>query len=105
MSVLFVFVDVVLVVIVCNEVVSIVCCLFSVKLFVDCMVVLDMGLIDDIVVIVQLCGVFVSYMVWMNDFLVVCNIVLQVVNVDWNFVFDVDEWLESGGQYLCMFSG
>lgn len=47
----------VLVVIVCDEVVCIECCLMSVKLYVDCMIVLDIGLIDDIVVIVKVCGV------------------------------------------------
>lgn len=38
---------------------------------------------------------------WVDDFFVVCNVVLVVVNVDWNFVLDVDEWIEVGMDELC----
>ena len=97
--------DLALVVIARNEAASIARCLLSAKPFVDRMVVLDTGSIDDTVAIAQSCGALVSHMAWTNDFSAARNTALQAANADWNLILDADEWLESGGEHLRTLSG
>lgn len=75
-------------------------CLKSIRPFVDRMVVLDTGSIDDTPALAAACGAEVHHLAWPNDFSAARNHVLNLADADWNLVLDADEWIVSGGEQL-----
>jgi glycosyltransferase involved in cell wall biosynthesis len=89
-----------LVMIVRDEARCIARCLASARPWVDEIVVLDTGSIDDTPLIAAQAGARVHHAVWADDFSVARNAALALTGADWRLVLDADEWLASGAQVL-----
>jgi hypothetical protein len=85
-----------LVMIVRDEASRIARCLDSARPFVDDMVVLDTGSLDDTAAIARACGARVFPFTWCDDFAAARNAALDHSQADWNLVLDADEWIEAG---------
>ncbi len=82
-------------------------CLDSVKTFVDEMVVVDTGSIDETVAIAEAAGARVEHLPWPGDFAPARNFALDLVQGDWVLVLDADEQLLPGcksqlNKLMCM---
>lgn len=75
-------------------------CLESLQPFVDRIVLVDTGSIDDTAVLAQRCGAQVHRFPWPGDFSVARNHALDLADADWNLIVDADEWIMSGGETL-----
>ncbi|WP_230629457.1 glycosyltransferase family 2 protein [Sphingomonas sp. Leaf37] len=75
-------------------------CLDSVAPFVDRMVVVDTGSVDDTVAIALGAGAEVHHVPWSDDFSSARNEALRLAASDWHLVLDADEWIVSGGDSL-----
>ncbi|MEH0168678.1 glycosyltransferase [Roseateles microcysteis] len=72
----------------------------SVAPWVDRMLVLDTGSVDDTPALAAACGARVEHFTWVNDFSAARNRALALANADWHLVLDADEWLIDGGEAL-----
>jgi glycosyltransferase involved in cell wall biosynthesis len=72
----------------------------SVAPWVDAMLVLDTGSLDDTVAVAQRCGARVARFTWCDDFASTRNAELEAAAADWHLVLDADEWLQEGGPAL-----
>jgi tetratricopeptide (TPR) repeat protein len=75
-------------------------CLASVRRWVDEMVVLDTGSVDDTPAIAARCGARVTQFAWIDDFSAARNAALDLTDADWCLVLDADEWIAEGGEAL-----
>jgi glycosyltransferase involved in cell wall biosynthesis len=75
-------------------------CLASLRPWVDRMLVLDTGSIDDTAARAQASGAQVHRFDWVDDFSAARNHLLALSDADWNVVVDADEWLADGGPAL-----
>ena len=75
-------------------------CLHSVRPWVDEMIVLDTGSLDDTPAIAARCGARVMQFAWVDDFSAARNAALDLTEADWCLVLDADEWIEEGGESL-----
>lgn len=75
-------------------------CLENVGPWVDRMVVLDTGSLDDTAAIARACGAEVHHLAWPGSFSVARNHVLTLADADWHLVVDADEWILSGGPLI-----
>jgi glycosyltransferase involved in cell wall biosynthesis len=75
-------------------------CLDSVRPWVDHMLVLDTGSVDDTPSLASVCGAEVHQLAWPDDFSVARNHALDLADADWNLVIDADEWIDNGGSAL-----
>jgi glycosyltransferase involved in cell wall biosynthesis len=75
-------------------------CLQSARPWVDAMIVLDTGSVDDTVPRAQRAGARVERFAWVDDFAAARNAALQLSRADWQLVLDADEWVDSGGEAL-----
>ena len=72
----------------------------SLRPWVDRMLVLDTGSVDDTVAIAQAHGAQVRNFGWCDDFAAARNAALDAAAADWHVVLDADEWLIDGGPAL-----
>lgn len=72
----------------------------SLRPWVDEMIVLDTGSIDDTVAIACSEGAQVHHFDWVDDFAAARNAALTLSQADWNIVIDADEALSEGGEVL-----
>ena len=89
-----------LVVIARDEVPHITRLLHSVQPWVDHMLVLDTGSLDDTPALAAACGARVERFRWCDDFAAARNAALAIADADWHLVLDADEWLISGGEQI-----
>jgi len=75
-------------------------CLASVRPWVDEMIVLDTGSVDDTPAIAARCGAHVTHFTWIDDFAAARNAALALTDADWCLVLDADEWIAEGGEAL-----
>lgn len=75
-------------------------CLQSFAPFVDRLLVLDTGSLDDTVERARRCGAQVAHFDWVDDFAAARNAALDQAGPGWHLVADADEWLEAGGPHL-----
>jgi len=75
-------------------------CLMSVRPWVDEMVVLDTGSVDDTPAIAVRCGARVTHFTWIDDFSAARNAALALTDADWCLVLDADEWIADGAEAL-----
>ena len=75
-------------------------CLTSVRPWVDEMVVLDTGSVDDTPAIAARCGARVTHFSWIDDFSAARNAALDLTDADWCLVLDADEWIADGAEAL-----
>lgn len=75
-------------------------CLTSVAPFVDRILVVDTGSVDDSVAIATACGAEVHRLDWPEDFAAARNHALGLADADWHLVIDADEWIVAGGEGL-----
>ena len=68
--------------------------------WVDRMLVLDTGSLDDTVAVANDCGAEVRHFVWCDDFSAARNAALDAAAADWHLVLDADEWIAAGGAAL-----
>ena len=68
--------------------------------FVDQMIVLDTGSVDDTRAIAAGCGARVHDFAWVDDFAAARNAALAHSDADWNLILDADEWLEGSADAL-----
>lgn len=73
---------------------SLAACLASVRDFVEEMVVVDTGSVDDSVAIAEAAGAVVHHLPWPGDFAAARNAALGWVRSDWVLVLDADERLQ-----------
>src|SRR5438105_1505545 len=69
-------------------------CLASLKEFVDEIVVLDTGSVDESVDIARKHGARVEQIEWPNDFSTALNVMLGLVQTTWTLRLDSDEWFD-----------
>ncbi|MES2581475.1 MAG: glycosyltransferase family 2 protein [Pseudomonadota bacterium] len=93
------------VMIVRNEAACIQNCLSSVRPWVDQMLVLDTGSVDDTVSIARQAGARVESFTWIDDFAAARNCSLDWADADWNVVLDADEILSTGGGAIAKLRG
>ncbi len=72
----------------------------SVRPWVDEMLVLDTGSLDDTAAVAAAHGARVAHFLWCDDFAAARNHALTLAGADWHLVLDADEWLISGGEAL-----
>lgn len=72
----------------------------SVRPWVDEMLVLDTGSLDDTAAVAAAHGARVAHFLWCDDFAAARNHALTLSGADWHLVLDADEWLISGGEAL-----
>lgn len=72
----------------------------SVAPWVDSMLVLDTGSVDDTAALAAACGARVERLAWCDDFAAARNAALALADADWHLVLDADEWLIDGGPVL-----
>lgn len=72
----------------------------SVRPWVDEMLVLDTGSLDDTAAVAAAHGARVAHFRWCDDFAAARNRALALAGADWHLVLDADEWLISGGEAL-----
>jgi hypothetical protein len=89
-----------LVVIARDEAARIARLLHSVAPWVDEMLVLDTGSVDDTAVVARACGARVEHFAWCDDFAAARNAALAAAGAGWHVVLDADEWLIDGGPAL-----
>jgi hypothetical protein len=89
-----------LVMIVRNEARCLARCLQSAQAWVDEIIVLDTGSMDETVAIAQAHGARVGHFTWVDDFSAARNAALALSRADWNLVLDADEVLAHGGNAL-----
>jgi hypothetical protein len=89
-----------LVVIARDEATRIARLLDSVRPWVDEMLVLDTGSVDDTAAVAAAHGARVERFDWCDDFAAARNRALDLAGADWHLVLDADEWLISGGEAL-----
>jgi glycosyltransferase involved in cell wall biosynthesis len=70
-------------------------CLLSARDFVDEIVVLDTGSIDDSIAVAREFGARIGEIVWPNDFSQALNVLLSMVKTTWTFRLDSDEWIDA----------
>lgn len=75
-------------------------CLESVRPYVDTMIVVDTGSVDDTVEIATSRGAIIHHHPWSDDFAAARNAALDRSDADWNLVLDADEWLEGDASAL-----
>ena len=75
-------------------------CLASAKPWVDGIVVVDTGSVDDTAAIARAHGARVSHFEWIHDFAAARNAALDASDADWRLVLDADEWIEGEGASL-----
>ncbi len=75
-------------------------CLASARPWVDQMIVLDTGSLDDTVVRARRAGAQVHHFRWIDDFAAARNAALDLCDADWRLVLDADEWIDSGPECL-----
>ncbi len=92
--------DVCLVVIARDAAASLPRLLRSVQPWVDRMLVLDTGSLDDTVAQARACGAQVAHFQWCDDFAAARNAALDAAAAAWHLVLDADEWLIAGGSAL-----
>jgi tetratricopeptide (TPR) repeat protein len=92
--------DTALVLIARNEAPAIGRCLASARPWVDRLLVLDTGSVDDTVCRAREAGARVEHFAWVDDFAAARNRALDLAGADWNLVLDADEWLTAGGPEL-----
>lgn len=80
-------------------------CLDSVRPWVDHMLVLDTGSVDDTVSIARQAGARVEQFAWVDDFSAARNHSLQLADADWSVVLDADEVLSAGGEAIAQLRG
>jgi tetratricopeptide (TPR) repeat protein len=68
--------------------------LMSAAPFVDRMIVLDTGSLDETVEIADACGAEVYRFDWTDDFAAARNAALAYSDADWHLILDADEWIE-----------
>jgi tetratricopeptide (TPR) repeat protein len=83
-----------------DEARSIVRALASVKPYVDRMIVLDTGSLDDTKVLAEAAGAEVFDFAWRDDFAAARNAALAHSDAAWNLILDADEWIEAGAEAL-----
>ncbi|MBB4843572.1 glycosyltransferase involved in cell wall biosynthesis [Paucibacter oligotrophus] len=74
--------------------------LLSLRPWVDEMLVLDTGSLDDTPALAAAAGARVEHFAWCDDFAAARNAALALAAADWHVVLDADEWLISGGEAL-----
>ncbi len=74
--------------------------LLSAKPYVDELVVLDLGSVDDTVERAQRCGARVETAAWREDTSALRNQALELSGADWNVVLEAREWIDGGGAGL-----
>lgn len=74
--------------------------LLSVKPYVEELVVLDLGSVDDTVECATRCGARVETASWRDDTCAVRNQALDLSGADWNVVLEAREWVDGGGAGL-----
>ena len=75
-------------------------CLESARPWVDEMLVLDTGSLDDTAEIAARCGAHVAHFKWADDFAAARNAALALTDAAWCLVLDADEWITNGGESL-----
>lgn len=75
-------------------------CLASARPWVDEMIVLDTGSVDDTPAIARRGGARVEHFTWCDDFAAARNAALALAEADWCLVLDADEWIVGGGESL-----
>lgn len=70
-------------------------CLNSAKDFVDEVVVLDTGSVDNTISVAQEFGARIEEIEWPNDFSQALNVLLSMVKTEWTFRLDSDEWVDA----------
>lgn len=70
-------------------------CLHSARHLVDRMVVLDTGSWDNTAELAAACGAEVHHALWLDDFSLARNQMLDIAGSDWHLVLDADEWLDA----------
>lgn len=88
-----------------NEATSMRTCLDSIRPWVDQMLVLDTGSVDDTVSIARQAGARVEHFAWIDDFSAARNQSLQLADADWNVVLDGDESLSNSGEAIAQLRG
>lgn len=88
------------VLIVRNEARCIERCLASAAPWVDRIVVLDTGSVDETPELARHSGAEVHHLDWPNDFSIARNHALDLADADWNLILDADEWIAGGGETL-----
>jgi glycosyltransferase involved in cell wall biosynthesis len=86
-----------------NESENLVRCLQSAKPFVDEIIVVDTGSIDNTVSIAEQFGAEIHNFIWLEDFSAARNTALDAANGEWILVLDADEELITGAATLEMF--
>ncbi len=71
-------------------------CLKSARPYVDEMIVLDTGSVDDTAAIAADLGARVERFDWIDDFAAARNTALALSDADWNLILDADEWISDG---------
>lgn len=74
--------------------------LASVRPYVERMIVLDTGSVDETRAIAQAAGAEVHDFTWCDDFSAARNAALDLSDARWNLIVDADEWIEEGVQAL-----
>ena len=74
--------------------------LLSAKPYVDEMLVLDLGSVDDTVARAQRCGARVEHGTWRPDPSGIRNDVLAMTEASWCLILEAGEWLDGGGAGL-----
>ena len=80
-------------------------CLYSASAWVDEMIVLDTGSVDDTARRAAGAGARVHHFDWVDDFSAARNAALLLSCATWSLVLDADEWIVSGGQSLLALRG
>jgi tetratricopeptide (TPR) repeat protein len=75
-------------------------CLASARPWVDEIVVLDTGSIDETPRIAARAGASVHHAAWTDDFAAARNAALALTDAEWRLVLDADEWLVAGAELL-----
>jgi tetratricopeptide (TPR) repeat protein len=75
-------------------------CLVSALPWVDEIVVLDTGSLDDTAGIARRLGARVACFEWIDDFAAARNAAFALTDAPWRLVLDADEWITHGGESL-----
>jgi hypothetical protein len=80
-------------------------CLRSAQPWVDELLVLDTGSLDDTPQRAARCGARVAHFEWTDDFSAARNACLALTEAPWRLVLDADEWIAQGGESLRLLHG
>ena len=75
-------------------------CIVSARPWVDEVIVLDTGSVDDTAQRAAAAGARVHHFVWVDDFAAARNAALDIANADWCLVLDADEWIAGAADLL-----